>query len=263
MRKFLSIILSIVGVCVLHGENMPQAMRVDCGSWVQLVATPYEDYHFVEWSDHNTEPNRLLQVNEDARYIAYFAANCEEYANWPVVSLYDWLLMLNVQAINDLGYYVSPAAVTWYRVVGTPDDMHTAFPQDDQLIGQGYYLTLAQNLQGTGDYYAVADVSNAQGMLCDGLMRSVIIHHSHGGKVQQVALTPNRVNAGAEMQLRGLNPDEETHIRIYSSTGQLIADYLSSGTDTYPIEAAYAAGCYQVQVVSPTLSQTLRYIVQK
>ena len=65
------------------------------------------------------------------------------------------------------------------------------------------------------------------------------------------------------MQLRGLNPDEETHIRIYSSTGQLIADYLSSGTDTYPIEAAYAAGCYQVQVVSPTLSQTLRYIVQK
>lgn len=263
MRKFLTIILSIAGVCVLHSENMPQAMRVDCGSWVQLVATPYEDHHFVEWSDHNTEPNRLLQVNEDAHYIAYFAANCEEYANWPVVSLYDWLLMLNVQAINDMGYYVSPAAVTWYRVVGTPDDMHTAFPQDDQLIGQGYYLTLAQNLQGTGDYYAVADVSNAQGMLCDGLMRSVIIRYSHSEKAQQVALTPNRVNAGALMQLRGLNPDEKTHIRIYSSTGQLIADYLSSGTDTYPLQAAYAAGCYQVQVVSPTLSQTLRYIVQK
>lgn len=263
MRKFFSIILSIAGVCVLHSENMPQAMRVDCGSWVQLVATPYEDYHFVEWSDHNTEPTRLLQVNEDAHYIAYFAANCEEYANWPVVALYDWLLMLNVQAINDMGYYVSPAAVTWYRVVGTPDDMHTAFPQDDQLIGQGYYLTLAQNLQGTGDYYAVADVSDAQGMLCDGLMRSVIIRYSHGEKAQQVVLTPNRVNAGALMQLRGLNPEEETHIRIYSSTGQLIADYLSSGTDTYPLQAAYAAGCYQVQVVSPTLSQTLRYIVQK
>lgn len=263
MKRLLFFFLCALSVCILRAGDAPLSMRVDCGNWVQLTATPFDDYHFVEWNDHNTDAVRQIQVNEDAHYIAYFAANCEEYANWPVVSLYDWLLMLNVQAINDLGYYVSPAAVTWYRVVGTPDDMHTAFPQDDQLIGQGYYLTLAQNLQGTGDYYAVADVSNAQGMLCDGLMRSVIIRYSHSEKAQQVALTPNRVNAGAEMQLRGLNPDEETHIRIYSSTGQLIADYLSSGTDTYPIEAAYAAGCYQVQVVSPTLSQTLRYIVQK
>lgn len=263
MRKFLTIILSIVGVCVLHGENMPQAMRVDCGSWVQLVATPYEDHHFVEWSDHNTEPNRLLQVNEDAHYIAYFAANCEEYANWPVVSLYDWLLMLNVQAINDLGYYVSPAAVTWYRVVGTPDDMHTAFPQDDQLIGQGYYLTLAQNLQGTGDYYAVADVSNAQGMLCDGLMRSTIAHYAHSGQRHQVALNPNQALAGETLWIVGLDPAEQTTIRVYSTTGQLLATYTSVGADTYLLQAAYVAGCYQVRFESPSLNETLRYIVKK
>lgn len=261
MRKFFSIILSIAGVCVLHSENMPQAMRVDCGSWVQLVATPYEDYHFVEWSDHNTEPTRLLQVNEDAHYIAYFAANCEEYANWPVVALYDWLLMLNVQAINDMGYYVSPAAVTWYRVVGTPDDMHTSFPQDDQLIGQGYYLTLAQNLQGTGDYYAVADVSDAQGMLCDGLMRSVIVHYANGSRTPRLHLTPNIVAGGEQMAIRGLDPLKRYTILVYSSTGQLVHTYSAQGDDVCYIEAVPVAGCYQVSVVADNFQTTLRYVV--
>ena len=261
MRKFLTIILSIVGVCVLHSENMPQAMRVDCGSWVQLVATPYEDYHFVEWSDHNTEPNRLLQVNEDAHYIAYFAANCEEYANWPVVSLYDWLLMLNVREINAMGYYVSESRVTWYRVVGEPDDMHTAFPKDDIPVGQGYYLTIAQNLQGTGDYYAVADVSDAQGMLCDGLMRSVIVHYANGSRTPRLHLTPNIVAGGEQMAIRGLDPLKRYTILVYSSTGQLVHTYSSQGDGVCYIEAVPVAGCYQVSVVADDFQTTLRYVV--
>ena len=108
-----------------------------------------------------------------------FAARCEEYANWPVIALYDWLLMLNVQAINEKGYYISPANVTWYRAIGEPDDMHDAFPQDDEVVTQGsYYLTLDKSLQGTGNYYAIVDVSDAKGQLCDGLMRTVIINYS-------------------------------------------------------------------------------------
>jgi len=56
-------------------------MRVECGSWFTLSAQSYDDYHFVEWNDHNTDAVRQIQVNEDATYVAFFAANCEEYAN--------------------------------------------------------------------------------------------------------------------------------------------------------------------------------------
>ncbi len=263
MKRLLIFFLCTLSVCTLRAEGTPLAMRVDCGNWVQLTATPYTDYHFVEWNDHNTDSVRHIQVTEDASYIAFFASNCEEYANWPVVALYDWLLMLNVQAINGMGYYVAPSSVTWYRVVGEPDDMHNAFPQDDQPVATGYYLTLAQNLSGTGDYYAVADVSDAQGMLCDGLMRSTIVRYAHSVQRHRVALRPNQAFAGEPMHLTGLDPAEETAIRVYSATGQLLATYTSVGTDTYLLQAAYVAGCYSVRVESPSLSETLRYIVKK
>lgn len=83
MKRLLSLILCVVGVCTLRAESTPHTMRVECGNWVQLTATPYTDYHFVEWNDHNTDAVRQIQVNEDATYVAFFAANCEEYANCP------------------------------------------------------------------------------------------------------------------------------------------------------------------------------------
>ena len=94
MKRLLSLILCVVGVCALRAESTPHTMRVECGSWFTLSAQSYDDYHFVEWNDHNTDAVRQIQVNEDATYIAFFAANCEEYANWPLVALYDWLLMV-------------------------------------------------------------------------------------------------------------------------------------------------------------------------
>lgn len=233
-----------------------------CGSWIEIAAHPFEDFHFVKWSDGNTDSIRQIQVHEDATYIAYFAANCEEYANWPVVTLYDWLLMVNVTAINQMGYYISPANVTWYRVVGEPDDMHNAFPQDDQVVIRGsYYLTLAQNLQNTGNYYAVVDVSNAQGMLCDGLMRTVIINYSGGGKAPQVNLLPNYVSPGQQIKLVGLNPNEETTVQVFSAIGQLVRTFVCEDTQlVFPAE--YTAGCYQVKVSSPSINQVLKYLVR-
>ncbi len=263
MKRLLSFFLGLLSAGILLAGNTPLGRRIECGNWYELKATPYEDYHFVEWNDHNTDSVRTIQANEDAHHIAFFAANCEEYANWPVLVLHDWLLMLNVQAINEMGYFVAPTAVTWYRVAGAPDDMHNAFPQDDQAVGSGYYLSIEQSAQGAGDYYAVADVSDAKGMLCDGLMRSTIVAYAHADQKQQVMLIPNHIFSGEKMQLVGLNPSEETHIRVYSATGQLLSDDTSSGIGTYVLQGMYVAGCYQVQVKSPTLGETLRYVVKK
>ena len=236
--------------------------KIVCGTWIEIAAHPFEDFHFVQWNDGNTEAVREIQVHEDARYIAYFAANCEEYANWPIVSLYDWLLMVDVRAINEMGYYFTPANVTWYHIVGEPDDMHDMFPFDDQEVSKGsYYLTLDKSLKGTGSYYAVIDVSDSKGMLCDGLMRSIIISYSGSKQPAKVALVPNAVVVGQTMQLKGLNPQEESKIYVYNTTGQLIGQFVSTGQSFVPLEAVPVAGCYQVVVKSPTVFQTLRYIV--
>ena len=262
MRKtFLTIVCTLCAGFLFAG-NAGTSGVYECGTWLQLVATPFDDYHFVEWSDGNVEPVRTVEVNEDATYIAYFAANCEEYANWPVVALYDWLLMVNVTAINQMGYYISPANVTWYRVVGEPDDMHNAFPQDDQVVIPGsYYLTLAKNLQNTGNYYAVVDVSNAQGMLCDGLMRTVIINYSGGGKAPQLSLLPNYASPGQQIKLVGLNLNEKTTVQVFSATGQLVRTFVCEDTQlVFPAE--YIAGCYQVKVSSPSINQVLKYLVR-
>lgn len=234
-----------------------------CGSWIEIAAHPFEDFHFVQWSDGNTDSIRQIQVHEDATYIAIFAANCEEYANWPVVALYDWLLMLDVKTINAEGYYFNPEHVFWYKINGEPDDIHNALPQDDQLVGKGYYYTIDQNFRGTGDYYAVVDVSStAQGLLCDGLMRSTIVHYSSSASHKpSLALMPSAARPGQEIKIVGLNPNEQAEIYIYSSAGQLVKTLQTTGTNTLHINAEYTAGCYQVKVISPSFNQVLRYIV--
>lgn len=255
------IIVTLFACALCAWAESGSTLTVDCGSWVELTATPFEDYHFVSWNDGNTDSLRRVQVDADANYIAYFAANCEEYANWPVVALYDWLIMLNVNAVNELGYHPSPERTTWYRIVGEPDDLHNAFPQDDERVCSGFYLTIDRSLNGTGDYYAVVDASDAGGHLCDGLMRTIIVHYAGAPGQQRLTLTPTAVRAGQQMQLKGLVPGEKTLVTIYSATGQLISSQTTTGDTTLLLEAAPVLGCYQVCVSGESLHETLRYIV--
>jgi len=261
MKRILYIV-SLLFFCLL--AQAEEWRDVTCGEWLTIEAHPFEDYVFVKWSDDNTDSVRTIQVNEDATYIAYFAAKCEEYANWPVVALYDWLLMVNVRAINNMGYYISPQNVTWYRVVGEPDDMHNVFPQDDQvIIRDSYYLTLDKNLQGTGSYYAVVDVANAQGMLCDGLMRTVIINYSGSSQSNRLALMPTIALPNQQLKIVGLNPNETTTIQIYSTAGQLVRTMICEGETQYLFAAEQVAGCYHVRISSLTVSQVIKYLVKQ
>ena len=186
-----------------------------------------------------------------------------EETELPVVSLYDWLLMLNINAINEMGYYFSQSDVNWYRVVGEPDDIHTDFPSDDQLVVEGsYYLTLENSLKGTGNYYAVVDVHQKQDMSGDSFMRSEIISYSTAKQPAKLALLPGVVTNGQPLQLIGLNPEETTNIYVYNATGQLINQVSSTGNTTLNLEAASLAGYYQVVVQSLSTTETLRYIVK-
>lgn len=262
MKRSIILYLTLaLGIGALHAEGVGTRHVVDCGTWMELTATPAEDYHFVRWSDGNTDSVRQIQVHEDAHYVAFFAANCEEYANWPITQKYDWLLMLNVRAVEEKGYFVKPEQVRWYRIVGEPDDMHNAFPQDDQLVCTGYYLTIDRNLWGTGDYYCVADASSNQGVLCDGLMRSEIVHYAGSPKQMPLYLSPSRIRKGESTTLVGLHPDEEAEIMIFASDGKFVASYHSRGVDRLVLGSSYAAGVYQVVVTTPASRQVLRYVI--
>lgn len=261
MQKFLFILFGVCISGISFANVTGYSKRVPCGSWYEISCMPYTDYHFVRWSDGNTEATRQIQVNDNSTYFAIIAPNCEEYANWPIATLYDWLIVLNVRAINEMGYYFRPEQVSWYRIVGSPDDMHSIFPQDDQLVCTGIYLNMDRNLWGTGDYYAVVDASDNHGLLCDGMMRSEIVQFAGSKSRSQISLKPNYVQPSQEITICGLNPTEDTMIAVYAASGQLVTSFVSSGEAEIQFSSPIMHGCYQVKIVSRTVNNVERFIV--
>ena len=45
------------------------------GDWATIEAIAYEGYHFIQWSDGNTDNPRLIQVTKDINHTAYFEIN--------------------------------------------------------------------------------------------------------------------------------------------------------------------------------------------
>ena len=165
------------------GAAAAELTGVPCGATVRLQATSPAGWHFDHWSDGSTDSVYLVEVHSDLHLIAYFAPSCEDFS-LPAVALYDRLIMLDMRTIQALGYFFEPDQVTWYRVKGIPDpqeddtlDATYADPPDEE-VGTGYYLTLDQNLVGTGSYYALVDMSiNASGLLCP-VLRSWLVQFS-------------------------------------------------------------------------------------
>lgn len=263
MRKILIYILCLISTAVVAQVTTPYTRQVQCGSWWELSCVPFEDYHFVRWSDGDTNTVRQIQVNENVQYIAYIAPNCGEYANLPMLELYDWLLMLDVRTIHDMGYHFDEQNVTWYRVKGTPDEMDDTFPLDDEVVCKGYYLTIDRNLWTTGDYYAVIDVSSTpSGMLCTDLMRTYIAHYAGTKPQQRLALAPSYVTPGGQMKILGLDPSVSSIICVYDMVGRLLLNTTSQNETTYYLQAANCPGCYNVVVYWGNEKQTLRYLVR-
>jgi len=146
--------------------------------------------------------------------------------------------------------------------VGEPDSMQAEFPQDDQLICSGYYLTIDRELWTTGDYYAVVDVAaSPSGVLCHGLMRTVIVHFAGDKPSQKLAITPSYIGPGQQMKIIGLDPTVATTIRVYDMVGRLLLDQVTQDQTTYYLNAANTPGCYNVVVSWDNQEQVLRYLV--
>lgn len=260
-------LLNILLLCTLYSVlcTPVSAVEVPCGTWLTLRATAMEDWHFERWSDGNTDSVRLIEITSDTTLYAHFAPNCGDYAALPVVSLYDWLLMLDVRTIQSKGYYFAENNVTWYRVRGIPDKIDEGASADDERMGTGYSLTIDKSLLGTGDYYAIVDVSSSpSGVLCTGLMRSELVHYaSSEAPSAKPLLEPMMVRPNEPQRLLRLNPNNSTTVTIYDIAGHRLQTLTADGVERMSLQAAPVAGCYQVVVQSGEQKTVLRYIVVK
>jgi len=256
----------ILLLCTLYSVlcTPVSAIDVPCGTWLTLRATAIEDWHFERWSDGNTDSVRLIEITSDTTLYAHFAPNCGDYAALPVISLYDRLLMLDVQTIQAMGYFFDTENVTWYRVRGTPDKIDEGASADDEMMATGYYLTIDQSFQGTGDYYAIVDVSGSpSGLLCTSLMRSELVHYTSSAAPAAPFLEPTMVRPSEPQRLLQLNPDHPTTVTIFDMNGHRLQTLSAEGVERLMLQAAPVAGCYQVVVQNGDQRTVLRYIVVK
>lgn len=246
-------------------EGLDTTLYLTCGDVVEVTAKPARDYHFVRWSDGSKSAHRRATVSDGDTLLAEFAPNCYEYAQWPIVALYDWIIMLNVNEVKDLGYNPKEEDVVWYRVVDQPDDLQASrFPQDDRFVGIGYYLTLDRNLRYTSDYYCVVDVSSARGMLCDSKMRSIIISYSRPASyMPAIGLAPSVASPGETVMLDGIRPEVRTQLWVYDTAGRLVVSAESEGAEKMALPAISQPGCYTLRVENAQQSQVLRFIISR
>lgn len=69
MKKILSLVLAVAAATTMV---FAESLTVDCGTQVQISATPATGYHFVRWNDNNTDNPRTVDA-ADITYTAYFA----------------------------------------------------------------------------------------------------------------------------------------------------------------------------------------------
>ena len=185
--------------------------------------------------------------------------------NLPAVSKYNnRIIMLNLNEIKDMfgGWSPAEADVQWFRVVGTQDAAYAAWNKlgDDEPLAKGHYYNLPDG--GTlpaGQYYALLWRSSD---VCEGgeIMRTVLITCDVDASGPR--LVPNVVRANETLTLENLNPSDVNEIRVYSSTGQLVATYTAEQVSKFIFKAATVSGYYMVDVENKNNKVTLRYVVK-
>lgn len=71
MKKFFLSLMTIA----LSVSVSAESISIGCGHKVRMIASPAEGYHFVRWSDGDTENPRTLSPTEDVHFTAVFAIN--------------------------------------------------------------------------------------------------------------------------------------------------------------------------------------------
>ena len=189
-------------------------------------------------------------------------ANDVDMDNIQVVSKYDnRVLLLHLNAILAThGWTPEPAEVKWYRVVNELDTYGQ--PGDDEFTGiTGHYFNYADASVMAGQYYAlIVHTTEGNAEECDTYMRTEVITCT----VNKVTprLLSNVARPDDNLTLINLNPEMITEIRVYSTTGELMATYTADQVEEFIFKAAHVSGYYMVDVETEDNKVTLRYVVK-
>ena len=79
-KTILSLMMAICAIATGYADNF----TFDCGKSVEVTITPKTGYHFVNWSDGNTENPRILLMEKDSTLTANIAINTYSvvFKNW-------------------------------------------------------------------------------------------------------------------------------------------------------------------------------------
>lgn len=186
------------------------------------------------------------------------ADNDPALSNLPAKSMYsDRLLMINLNSIREQfpDWNITETDVHWYKMAGETPDVNA-----DTEVATGFYYTTdnAETLQGA--YYARITHTATSENDCAAEARTVILTCANSTKAPE--LRPNIAQPEQQIQVLNLNPDMETNIVVYTSTGQKIAAYTSHDAETFLMSAASDTGYYMVDVQCNGEKITLRYVVK-
>ena len=175
---------------------------------------------------------------------------CDEVDPLPAVSKYGHrLLVLNLTAINERypGFQVEENAVAWYQV-GV---------NGDTFLGNGFYYTKDNGEPLNGQFYAL--VTMPVGFECHEVPTIIL---NCNGVAAAPMLVPNVVTPSEAIRLINLDPEQVSNISVYSTTGELVAQFSASNTAEISFEAAQIAGYYIVEVQTEVEKISLRYVVK-
>ena len=186
-----------------------------------------------------------------------------EYDNVAAVSKYgNRLLLFNLNAFSArYGWTPAEAEVTWFKVVGTMDAAADAIAGagDDLKVGTGFYYNEEDGAAVSGQYYALVE-HTLEGDPCASLWRTVILTTEPAQNAPQ--LLPTIASPNADLRVLNLNPANVTEIRVYNTTGEVVATYTASQATEFMFKAAAMPGYYMVEVLGEGDKVTLRYIVK-
>jgi hypothetical protein len=190
-------------------------------------------------------------------------SNDVDMDNVPVVSKYNnRVLLLHLNAMMAThGWTPEPEEVKWYRVVNEID-VYGDVAGDDEFTGvTGHYFNYADASVMTGEYYAlIVHTAESDAEECDKYMRTEVITCTTDAQTPR--LLSNVARPDDNLTIINLNPELITEVRVYSTTGELMATYLAEQVEEFIFKAAHVAGYYMVDVETQDNKVTLRYVVK-
>lgn len=206
------------------------------GTQVTIIATPNESYHFVQWSDGNTNATRTITMNSDISLRAEFAGEFNTVAN--IIDIYN-SLGLESGATSTDSYTGRGYVTSWYN--GYPNYNNADFYVDDYADGstsllECWRLTAVNEVDKrtleVGEYVEFTGYLknyNGRAEVCNGTFRVLEAPHEDTGEEtcypQFEGMTGAQILATLHEQIKDPDTLEYYYLRADKTGVDYRADY--------------------------------------